>query len=53
MGRSVVVQKLNRKWAQVKVPGCGWVRLRLTRPELPQAKTFHVTLKPPCPMDGS
>jgi putative transposase len=24
MGRSVVVQKLNRRWAQVKVPGCGW-----------------------------
>ncbi|WP_409472809.1 RNA-guided endonuclease InsQ/TnpB family protein [Streptomyces sp. HC307] len=43
MGRSVVVQKLNRKWAQVKVPGCGWVRFRLTRPELPDAKTFRVT----------
>jgi putative transposase len=23
MGRSVVVQRLNRRWAQVKVPGCG------------------------------
>jgi transposase len=44
MGRSVVVQKLNRKWAQVKVPGCGWVRFRLTRRELPDAKTFRVTL---------
>ncbi|MFD7278606.1 RNA-guided endonuclease InsQ/TnpB family protein [Streptomyces sp. NPDC059862] len=42
MGRSAVVQKLNRKWAQVKVPGCGWVRFRLTRPELPAAKTFRV-----------
>ncbi|MFI2434523.1 hypothetical protein [Streptomyces sp. NPDC018693] len=32
LGRSVVVvQKLNRRWAQVKVPGCGWVRFRLTR----------------------
>ena len=27
----------------MKVPGCGWVRLRLTRPELPAAKTFRVT----------
>lgn len=45
MGRSVVVHKLNRRWAQVKVPGCGWVRFRLTRPELPTAKTFRVTLR--------
>jgi putative transposase len=45
MGRSVVVQRLNRRWAQVKVPGCGWVRLRLTRAELPAAKTFRVTLR--------
>ncbi|MDQ1026562.1 transposase [Streptomyces umbrinus] len=43
MGRSVVVQKLNRHWAQVKVPGCGWVRFRLTRGDLPTAKTFRVT----------
>lgn len=45
MGRSVVVQKLNRRWAQVQVPGCGWVRFRLTRRELPRAKTFRVTLR--------
>ncbi len=45
MGRSVVVRKLNRRWAQVKVPGCGWVRFRLTRSEPPAAKTFRVTLK--------
>lgn len=43
MGRSVVVRKLNRKWAQVKVPGCGWVRFRLTCPGRPQEKTFRVT----------
>ncbi|MEU6197962.1 transposase [Streptomyces sp. NPDC047061] len=43
MGRSVVVQKLNRRWARVKVPGCGWVRFRLTRAALPAAKTFRVT----------
>ncbi|MEV6589121.1 RNA-guided endonuclease InsQ/TnpB family protein [Streptomyces acidicola] len=45
MARSVVVQKLNRRWAQVKVPGCGWVRFRLTRTGPPSAKTFRVTLK--------
>ncbi|MER6052719.1 transposase [Streptomyces sp. NPDC001793] len=45
MGRSVVVHKLNRRWAQVKVPGCGWVRFRLTRTELPQAKSFRVTFR--------
>ncbi|WP_461058441.1 RNA-guided endonuclease InsQ/TnpB family protein [Streptomyces pseudoechinosporeus] len=45
MGRSVVVQKLNRRWAQVRVPGCGWVRFRLTRAEVPAAKTFRVTYR--------
>ncbi|MFF2141748.1 RNA-guided endonuclease InsQ/TnpB family protein [Kitasatospora sp. NPDC058190] len=42
-GRSAVVHKLNRRWAQVRVPSCGWVRFRLTRAELPSAKTFRVT----------
>ncbi|NVI91764.1 RNA-guided endonuclease TnpB family protein [Actinomadura sp. BRA 177] len=45
MNRRVIVSKLNRRWAQVKIPGCGWVRFRLTRRELPVAKTFRVTLK--------
>ncbi|MER6157845.1 transposase [Streptomyces sp. NPDC001868] len=45
MSRSVVVRKLNRRWAQVKVPGCGWVRFRLTRPGLPKAKTFRITYR--------
>ncbi|MFD8717602.1 RNA-guided endonuclease InsQ/TnpB family protein [Streptomyces sp. NPDC059629] len=49
MGRSVVVQKLNRRWAQVKVPGCGWVRFRLSArgkgARLPAAKTFRVTYR--------
>lgn len=49
MGRSVVVQKLNRRWAQVKVPGCGWVRFRLSvkdkGAQLPDAKTFRVTCR--------
>jgi len=47
MGRSVVVQKLHRRWARVKVPGCGWVRFRLSTKgmgaKLPEAKTFRVT----------
>ncbi|MGW2044456.1 RNA-guided endonuclease InsQ/TnpB family protein [Streptomyces sp. NPDC001858] len=49
MGRSVVVRKLNRRWAQVKVPGCGWVRFRLSRrgkgARLPGAKKFRVTFR--------
>ncbi|MFJ2262407.1 hypothetical protein ACIOKD_29515 [Streptomyces sp. NPDC087844] len=45
MGRSVVVRKLSRRWAQVKVPGCGWVRFRLTRLRLPAARTFRVTFR--------
>ncbi|MFB7656496.1 MULTISPECIES: RNA-guided endonuclease InsQ/TnpB family protein [unclassified Streptomyces] len=45
LGRWVAVQKLNRSWAQVKIPGCGWVRFRLTRTGLPQAKTFRVTFR--------
>ena len=49
MGRSVVVRKLNRRWAQVKVPGCDWVRFRLSArgkgAKLPDAKTFRVTFR--------
>ncbi|MEH0579353.1 MULTISPECIES: transposase [Streptomyces] len=49
MGRSVVLRKLNRRWAQVKVPGCGWVRFRLSAQgkgaKLPSAKTFRVTFR--------
>ncbi len=49
MGRSVVVRRLNRRWAQVKVPGCGWVRFRLSASgkgaKLPEAKTFRVTFR--------
>lgn len=45
MGRSVVAQKLNRRWAQVKVPGCGWVKFRLTCAGPPSAKTFRVTFR--------
>ncbi|MFB7654940.1 MULTISPECIES: RNA-guided endonuclease InsQ/TnpB family protein [unclassified Streptomyces] len=49
MGRLVVVQRLNRRWAQVRVPGCGWVRFRLSckgqGARLPDAKTFRVTFR--------
>lgn len=46
MSRSVRVEKLNRRWARVQIPGCGPVRFRLTNGRgLPEAKTFRVTYK--------
>ena len=39
------VRKLNRRWAQVKVPKAGWVRFRLSRPGLPAAKSYRVTFR--------
>lgn len=46
MSRSVRVYRLNRRWAQVNVPGCGQVRFRLNRGQgLPEAKTFRVTFR--------
>ncbi|GAA2124038.1 transposase [Glycomyces algeriensis] len=46
MSRSVRVERLNRRWAQVNVPGCGQVRFRLTKGRgLPEAKTFRVTFR--------
>lgn len=38
------MQKLNRRWAQVKVPKIGWVRFRLTR-DLPDFKSYRVTFR--------
>ena len=38
------VRRLNRKWAEVKVPKVGWVRFRLTTP-LPEAKSYRVTFR--------
>ncbi len=43
MHRTVVVHQLNRRWAQAKVPGCGWVKFRNTRPHLPGAKSLRIT----------
>jgi putative transposase len=31
-GQAVAVRKLNRTWAQVRLPKVGWVRFRLSRP---------------------
>jgi putative transposase len=46
MSRSVRIEKLNRRWAQVGVPGCGRVRIRLTKGRgPPEAKTFRVTFR--------
>lgn len=39
------VRKLNRRWAQVKVPKVGWVRFRLSHPDLPRAKSYRVTFR--------
>jgi len=39
------VRRLNRRWAQVKVPKVGWVRFRLSRPDVPAAKSYRVTFR--------
>ncbi|MCZ0962431.1 RNA-guided endonuclease InsQ/TnpB family protein [Paracoccus benzoatiresistens] len=31
-GREIELRQLNGKWAEVKLPKIGWIRLRLTRP---------------------
>jgi putative transposase len=31
-GQAVALRKLNRRWAEVRLPKLGWVRLRLSRP---------------------
>jgi putative transposase len=36
------VRRLNRRWAQVRIPKLGWVRFRLSRP-VPGAKSYRVT----------
>ena len=38
------VQRLNRRWAQVKVPKIGWVRFRWTRP-VGEFKSYRVTYR--------
>jgi putative transposase len=36
------VRRLNRRWAQVKVPKLGWVRFRWSRP-VPEARSYRIT----------
>ena len=36
------VRRLNRRWAQVRIPKLGWVRFRLSRP-VPEARSYRVT----------
>jgi putative transposase len=36
------LRRLNRRWAQVRIPKLGWVRFRLSRP-VPDAKSYRVT----------
>ena len=37
------VRRLNRKWAEVKVPKAGWVRFCLSRPVPRDVKSFRIT----------
>jgi putative transposase len=37
------VKRLNRRWGQVRVPKCGWVRFMWTR-AVPECKSYRVTL---------
>ena len=41
------VRRLNRRWAEVKVPKIGWVRFRWTRP-VGDFKSYRVTFKAGC-----
>lgn len=43
--RQAAVRKLNRRFAQVKIPGAGWVKFRNTYKTLPQASSFRVTFE--------
>jgi len=42
-GREIVTRKLNRKWAEVRLPKIGWVRYRGTREVI--GKVNNVTIK--------
>jgi putative transposase len=37
------VRRLNRNWAEVRIPKVGWVRFRWSRPVPPEVKSFRVT----------
>jgi len=42
VGREITVEKLNRRWARVKFPKIGWVKLRLSRPVQGQIRNATV-----------
>ncbi|ACZ86717.1 RNA-guided endonuclease InsQ/TnpB family protein [Streptosporangium roseum] len=42
-GGKITVERLNRRWARVKLPKLGWVRFRLTRPLGGKAKNATVS----------
>lgn len=42
--RDVTIRKINRRWAQVLVPKCGYVRFRLSRPLPAEFGMARVTL---------
>ncbi|WP_366526761.1 transposase [Ferrimicrobium sp.] len=44
--RDLSVRRVNRKWGQVLIPKCGWVRFRISRPwvEIESATSARVTL---------
>jgi transposase len=37
------VRRLNRNWAEVKIPKAGWVRFRWSRPVPPDVRSYRVT----------
>lgn len=39
------IRRLNRHWAQVRVPKAGWVRFRWSRPVPPDVKSYRVTYR--------
>ena len=41
-GREVLVEKLNAKWARVRLPKIGWVKFRATRPL--EGRTLNATV---------
>lgn len=46
MSRLIRVERLNRRWARVSIPGCGRVRFRLMKGrDLPEAKSIRVTYR--------
>lgn len=42
-GGKITVERLNRRWARVKLPKLGWVRFRITRPLGGKAKNATVS----------